>query len=77
VVEGNFLVFFLAQDDPANQLLLLTGRTVLHGAPGGEKTIAVAQRPRREPLRHPELIAAATQRPGCRRSALRRRLTYT
>jgi hypothetical protein len=39
VVEGNFLVFFLGQDDPANQLLLLTGRTVLHGAPTGEKTL--------------------------------------
>ena len=39
VVEGNFLVFFLARDNPSNQLLLLTGRTVLHGAPTGEKSI--------------------------------------
>lgn len=45
VVEGNFLVFFLAQDDPANQLLLLTGRTFLHGAPSGEKTLAAHSGP--------------------------------
>jgi hypothetical protein len=39
VVEGNFLVFFLGSDNPANELLLLTGRTELHGAPSGEKTL--------------------------------------
>jgi hypothetical protein len=39
VVDGNFLVFFLAGDSPANELLLLSGRTVLHGAPTGEKTL--------------------------------------
>ena len=39
VVQGDFLVFFLAQDNPANELLLLSGRTVLHGAAGGEKTL--------------------------------------
>ena len=39
VVEGDFLVFFLAQDDPSHALLLLSGRTVLHGAPDGAKTL--------------------------------------
>lgn len=39
VAGGNFLIFFLAQDNPANQLLLLSGYTVLHGAPSGEKTL--------------------------------------
>src|SRR5918912_4157616 len=33
VVGGNFLVFFLGQDDPSHVLLLLTGKTVLHGSP--------------------------------------------
>jgi hypothetical protein len=42
VVDGNFLVFFLAGDSPANELLLLSGRTVLHGAPTGEKTLVSA-----------------------------------
>jgi len=39
VVGGDFLVFFLAQDNPSTELLLLTGRSVLHGAPSGEKTL--------------------------------------
>jgi hypothetical protein len=39
VVSGDFLVFFLAQDTPSNELLLLSGNTVLHGAPTGEKTL--------------------------------------
>jgi hypothetical protein len=38
-VSGDFLVFFLAQDSPSNELLLLSGHTVLHGAPSGEKTL--------------------------------------
>jgi hypothetical protein len=39
-VAGDFLVFFLAQDSPANELLLFSGHTVLHGSPSGEKTLA-------------------------------------
>jgi hypothetical protein len=39
VVEGNFLVFFLPGDTPASELLLLTGKTLLHGAPTGEKSV--------------------------------------
>jgi hypothetical protein len=39
VVNGNFGVFFLAGDTPANELLILSGRTVLHGSPTGEKTL--------------------------------------
>jgi hypothetical protein len=39
VVSGDFLVFFLAQDNPAQELLLLSGHTVLHGAPSGAKTL--------------------------------------
>jgi hypothetical protein len=42
VVSGDFLVFFLPQDTPSSELLLLSGRTVLHGAASGEKTL-VAQ----------------------------------
>jgi hypothetical protein len=42
VVSGDFLVFFLPQDTPSSELLLLSGHTVLHGAPSGEKTL-VAQ----------------------------------
>lgn len=38
-VAGDFLVFFLAQDSPANELLLFSGHTVLHGSPSGEKTL--------------------------------------
>jgi hypothetical protein len=39
VVNGDFLVFFLAEDDPSHALLLFSGRTVLHGAPNGAKTL--------------------------------------
>jgi hypothetical protein len=39
VVDGDFLVFFLAQDSPASGLLLFAGRTVLHGTAGGAKTL--------------------------------------
>jgi hypothetical protein len=39
VAGGDFLIFFLAGDQPANQLLLLKGQTVLHGAPDGSKTL--------------------------------------
>jgi len=39
VVDGNFLIFFLGGDNPAHELLLLTGSTVLHGSPTGEKTL--------------------------------------
>ena len=39
VVEGNFLVFFLAGDTPSHELLFLLGRTLLHGAPNGDKTL--------------------------------------
>jgi len=43
VVDGNFLLFFLDGDNPAHELLLLTGRTVLHGSPTGEKTLVSAK----------------------------------
>jgi hypothetical protein len=39
VVAGDFLVFFLAEDTPSNALLLMSGQTVLHGAPDGAKTL--------------------------------------
>jgi hypothetical protein len=39
VVAGDFLVFFLAQDDPSNALLLFSGQTVLHGDASGAKTV--------------------------------------
>jgi hypothetical protein len=39
VVAGDFLVFFLAQDNPSNELLLFSGRTVLHGDASGAKTL--------------------------------------
>ena len=39
VTGGDFLVFFLPQDNPSSQLLLMSGRTVLHGSPSGEKTL--------------------------------------
>jgi hypothetical protein len=39
VVHGDFLVFFLGQDNPSHQLLLLSGTTLLHGAPSGAKTL--------------------------------------
>jgi hypothetical protein len=40
IVSGDFLVFFLGGDTPSHELLLLSGHTVLHGAPTGEKTLA-------------------------------------
>jgi hypothetical protein len=42
VVEGNFLVFFTSGESPSNELLLLVGRTVLHGSATGEKTLVSA-----------------------------------
>ncbi len=39
VVHGDFLVFLLGQDTPSHQLLLLSGTTLLHGAPSGTKTL--------------------------------------
>jgi hypothetical protein len=39
VADGDFLVFFLAQDTPSSQLLLLSGHTVLHGSATGVKTL--------------------------------------
>jgi hypothetical protein len=39
LVTGNFLVFFTGGESPANELLLLTGRTVLHGSAAGVKTL--------------------------------------
>jgi hypothetical protein len=39
VASGGFLIFFLAQDNPSHELLLLSGSTVLHGAPDGAKTL--------------------------------------
>jgi len=39
VAGGDFLIFFLPGDNPASQLLLLNGYTVLHGAPDGSKTL--------------------------------------
>jgi hypothetical protein len=39
VAHGNFAVFFLPGDTPANELLILSGQTVLHGAASGEKTL--------------------------------------
>jgi hypothetical protein len=40
VVSGDFLVFFVPQDSPSRQLLLLSGHTVLHGDANGVKTLA-------------------------------------
>jgi hypothetical protein len=39
VVNGGFLIFFRAGDEPANDLLFFEGQTVLHGLPTGEKTL--------------------------------------
>jgi hypothetical protein len=39
VVNGGFLIFFRAADDPARALLFFEGHTVLHGSPTGEKTL--------------------------------------
>ncbi len=42
VVDGNFLIFFTAQDNPSTELLLLAGRTVLRGTATGAKTLVSA-----------------------------------
>jgi hypothetical protein len=39
VLDGNLLVFLRAGDSPPNQLLLIHGRSVLHGSPTGQKTL--------------------------------------
>ena len=39
VVDGDFLIFLLAQDNPSSELLLFAGRTVLHGTASGAKTL--------------------------------------
>jgi hypothetical protein len=39
VLSGDFLVFLLAQDSPSHQLNLYSGRTLLHGAPDGSKSV--------------------------------------
>jgi hypothetical protein len=39
VVNGGFLIFFRAGDEPANALLFFHGHTVLHGTPTGQKTL--------------------------------------
>jgi hypothetical protein len=39
VVSGDFLVFFVPQDNPSSRLLLLSGHTTLHGDANGVKTI--------------------------------------
>ena len=38
-IQGGLLVFFLAGDTPANELLFVSGNTVLHGAPSGAKLL--------------------------------------
>jgi hypothetical protein len=42
VVEGNFLVFFVSGESPPNELLLLSGRTELHGSATGTKTLVAS-----------------------------------
>ena len=39
VADGNFLVFFRAADTPSYELLLMSGRTQLHGDASGAKTL--------------------------------------
>jgi hypothetical protein len=39
IVNGNFLVFFKSGENPSNELLFMSGRTVLHGSPTGVKTL--------------------------------------
>ena len=39
LADGNFLLFFRTGDSPSNELLLLHGRTLLHGSPTGQKTL--------------------------------------
>ena len=40
--EGGLLLFMGSGDSPANELLLLTGRTLLHGSPTGAKAVVSA-----------------------------------
>ena len=42
VFEGGLLLFQRAGDTPSSELLLLTGRTELHGSPTGVKTVVSA-----------------------------------
>ena len=42
VFEGGLLLFLGSGDSPSSELLLLTGRTVLHGSPTGVKTVVSA-----------------------------------
>jgi len=42
VFEGGLLLFLGSGDSPSSQLLLLTGRTVLHGSPTGVKTVVAS-----------------------------------
>ena len=39
VTDGNLLVFFLGADQPSHELLLVTGRSLLHGDASGAKTL--------------------------------------
>jgi hypothetical protein len=42
VFEGGLLLFMGSGDSPSSELLLLTGRTELHGSPTGAKTVVSA-----------------------------------
>jgi hypothetical protein len=42
VFEGGLLLLLGGGDSPSSELLLLTGRTVLHGSPTGVKTVVAA-----------------------------------
>jgi hypothetical protein len=42
VFEGGLLLFQRSGDSPSSELLLLTGRTELHGSPTGVKTVVSA-----------------------------------
>jgi hypothetical protein len=42
VFEGGLLLFLGSGDSPSSELLLLTGRTVLHGSSTGVKTVVAA-----------------------------------
>jgi hypothetical protein len=42
VFEGGLLLFMGSGDSPSSELLLLTGRTVLHGSPTGVKTVVAS-----------------------------------
>ena len=39
LADGSFLLFMRAGDSPSNELLLLTGRSILHGSATGAKTV--------------------------------------